>query len=138
MSDNVLRQFTSRIIKPEQDNEANGDGSEDLGNFGWLRGVRDRAIMLELHRNDGSITALGYAWLERVEFDPSEGITLRFTGQTIKIIGRNLNAEARPNVRLMNGLVRHKIPWIKEADQSTVMAATKQSIVIERMVIGEH
>ena len=87
MNDSILRQF----------NEKNGNGQsrdglideppEDLGAFGWLRGSRERAVMLELRRKDGSITVLGYAWLERADFDPSEGITLKFTGQTVRLAG---------------------------------------------------
>jgi hypothetical protein len=45
----------------------------DLGAFGFLRGVRDRAVMLELRWKDGSVVAFAYAWLERAGFDPSEG-----------------------------------------------------------------
>ena len=48
--------------------------------FGFLRGVRDRAIMLELRHRDGRISAVGYAWLSGAEFDPSAGITLSFGG----------------------------------------------------------
>ena len=61
-----------------------------------MRGVRDRAIMLELRRKNGNVLAIGYGWLERAEFDPSEGITLHLVGQKIRIKGRNLNDEARP------------------------------------------
>lgn len=111
------------------------DGDEetpaDLGAFGWLRGVRDRALMLELRRKDGSIVAFPYAWLERAEFDPSDGITLRFGPQKVKITGRNLNADARPNVRLFAGIVRHRVPWIQEADEPATMLAGKGAVVIE-------
>ena len=40
---------------------------QDLGAFGWLRGVRDRAVMLELRQKDGGIVAFPYAWLERAD-----------------------------------------------------------------------
>ena len=79
---------------------------DDFGAFGWLRGVQERAIMLEIRRKDGSITARGYSWLQGADFEPSTGITLNFSGEKITIAGRNLNAEARPNVRLFAGIVR--------------------------------
>ncbi|MBK9118171.1 MAG: hypothetical protein IPM18_01005 [Phycisphaerales bacterium] len=109
------------------------EGSDDCRAFGWLRGVRDRATMLELRRKDGSITAIGYAWLERVEFDPSEGITLTVADQKIRIRGRNLNSEVRPSVRLFEGLTRHRVPWLREADRGADMQAGDHDTVIERI-----
>jgi hypothetical protein len=47
---------------------------------------------------------MGYSWLDRVSFDSSEGIALRYTVQTVKIICRNRNAELRPNVRLLDSV----------------------------------
>src|SRR6266404_1320814 len=94
-----------------------GDGApdlesvDDLGAFGWLRGIRESARMLELRKKDGNILAVGYGWLERVEFNPSEGITLSIVGRTIRIKGRHLNGEARPAVRLFEGITRHRVPW---------------------------
>ena len=75
--------------------------------------------------------AVGYSWLERVEFDPSEGITLHLAGQKIRIKGRNLNGEVRPNVRLFQGITRHKVAWIQEADRPTELGAGKQAMVVE-------
>jgi hypothetical protein len=104
---------------------------DDLRAFGLLRGVHERALMLELRLRDGIIAAFGYAWLEHAEFDPSNGIMLQFGGRKVHITGRNLNIEARPNVRLFNALVRHRVPWIHEADESTALAAPRAAIVIE-------
>ena len=77
------------------------------------------------------IVALGYAWLERVEFDPSEGITLSVGGQKVRIKGRNLNAEIRPSVRLFEGIARHRVPWIREADRSAGLQAGDRDTVID-------
>lgn len=107
--------------------------TDDLGAFGWLRGSKDRTVMLELRRRNGNITGLGYSWLERAEFDPSQGITLYFLGKTVKIIGSNLNAEVRPNVRLFAGILRHRVTWIQEADQAAAMRAGKDVTVVERI-----
>ncbi|HVX12055.1 MAG TPA: hypothetical protein VHC22_12815 [Pirellulales bacterium] len=118
---------------------ASRDGEEetpaDFGAFGWLRGQHERAEMLELRRKDGNIVAFAYAWLERIDFDPSVGITLKFGISTVKITGRHLNAEARPNIRLFAGIVRHRVPWIQEADRPVAMAAAKGATVIEAMEV---
>lgn len=107
------------------------DADDDLGAFGWLRGQHERAPMLELRKKDGSILAYPYSWLEKARFDPSEGILLKFGVEKIKIIGRNLNNEIRPNVRLFSGIVSHRVPWIQEADRADAMAAGKGAVVIE-------
>lgn len=107
------------------------DACDDLGAFGWLRGIRDRALMLELRRKDGGIVAIGYGWLERVAFDPSEGITLSAAGQKIRIKGRNLNVEVRPAVRLFEGIARHRVPWVRESDRAQSLAADNGVPVVD-------
>lgn len=90
------------------------DATDDLGCFGWLRGVRERALMLELRKKDGNIVAVPYAYIERMEYDPSEGIAILVPGHRVVLKGRDLNAEVRPQVRLFDGLVRHRVPWVRE------------------------
>jgi hypothetical protein len=114
MSDSILERLTGRNDAPPP--KADELETEDLQCFGWLRGARERAIMLELRHRNGNITAFGNAWLEKAEFDPSEGITLQFGGKTIRIIGTGLNHEIRPNISLFQGIVRHRVPWIRESE----------------------
>lgn len=89
---------------------------DDLGAFGWLRG-RDRCPMIEFRKRTGNMLALGYAWLHRVEFDPSEGITLWFASQKVVIRGQSLDAEIRPGVSLLEGLTRQRVSWVREAEK---------------------
>ncbi len=111
------------------------DEPDDLGSFGWLRGMHERSLMLELRQKDGTVTALGYAWLKRADFDPSEGITLDFSGTTVKITGQQLNGVQRPNVRLFSGIIRHRVPWIQEADGAQLMEAAKDATIIETIKV---
>lgn len=134
MSDSAVlqRYVTGRDSRMGMASEhAEADACDDLGAFGWLRGIRDRAVMLELRRKDGSIVAIGYGWLERVAFDPSEGITLSAAGQKIRIKGRNLNTEVRPSVRLFEGIARHRVPWVREADRATAMESEARATIID-------
>lgn len=133
MSDSVLERYTGKVSAGE--GAASEEGSDDLGAFGWLRGVRERAIMLELRHKDGSVTAFGYAWLKKMTFDPSEGITLDFSGELIRIIGRNLDVEVRPRTQLVSGLVRQRVTWIQEADGPKLMTALPYDVVVERLVV---
>lgn len=109
------------------------ESADDLGAFGYLRGIRDAARMLELRRKDGNILAVGYGWLERLEFNPSEGLTLYVVGRTIRIKGRNLNVDVRPGVRLFESIVRHRVPWLREADEPESLEAGEKATVIERI-----
>ena len=113
MTDSLLNKYTRPTTEPDDPQLE----TEDLGSFGWLRGMRERATMLELRKKDGNITAIGYAWIEKIEFDPSHGITIHALGREIKIQGRNLNTEVRPSVRLFQGLTRHRVPWVQESSR---------------------
>ena len=136
MTDSILSRYTNR--RPEDIVESlplDAEGTDDFGSFGWLRGVRDRAVMLELRLKNGNIIALGYSWLDRAECNPSQGITLHFGNQTITVTGRNLNAETRPNVRLFDGLIRHRVPWIQEAGLATVLHAQAGATIVDAIAL---
>lgn len=132
MTGSVLAKYIAD--RQPRENAGTADEAEvfdDFGAFGWLRGMRDRALMLELRHKDGRIQSFGYAWLDSAEFDPSEGITLHFMGRTVRIIGRNLNREVRPNVRLYAGILRHRVPWVEETSGPDLMEAPETATVIE-------
>jgi hypothetical protein len=133
MFDEVLSRHSAKRTNGEASAGVEGDATDDFGAFGWLRGVKEQAVMLEIRHKDGRITAKGYSWLQSAEFDPSTGITLNFSGEKVTIVGRNLNAEARPNVRLFAGIVRHRVPWIQESAGIEVMEATEKAVVIEEV-----
>jgi len=136
MTANILEKYvkTARATGEVPPAEVTGE-PDDFGAFGWLRGMHERSLMLELRQKDGTVIALGYAWLERADFDPSEGITLNFTGRTVKITGQRLNGELRPNVRLFAGIIRHRVTWIQEADGAQLMQAEKDATIIETIKV---
>lgn len=136
MNDSVLERYTSKrseqSVATEQEELA---GATDLGAFGVLRGVRERAMCLELRRKDGNIAAFSYTYLFRADFDPSAGITLHFGGSPVKITGRNLNVEIRPNIRLFEAILRHRVLWIAQTSGAAAFAAGPHAIVIETIEI---
>jgi hypothetical protein len=136
MKGRIIEQYLQTKVnstEPEAPDES--ESFDDLGAFGFLRGTHDRALMLELRRKDGTITAYPYAWLSKTAFNPSEGITLYFGAEAVKVCGRNLNAPIRPNVRLFAAIVRQRVPWIQESNEPSAMAAPKSAVVIERIEI---
>jgi hypothetical protein len=136
MSGSALDKYISRSTESQPQAKEESDVPDDLGSFGFLRGSRDRTPMLELRKKDGAIVALGYAWLERAEFDPSEGITLSFGDRQVKITGCHLNSEIRPNVRLFAGILRHRVSWICEADAATLLAKPSGVVLIDDIEIS--
>ncbi|MCA9244853.1 MAG: hypothetical protein KDA32_12915 [Phycisphaerales bacterium] len=131
MNDKILDKYAGRVAAAGDAPE--GEDAEDYGAFGFLRGVRDRAPMLELRKRDGNILALGYNWIERLEFNPSDGILIHAGGKAFAIRGRNLNAETRPNLRLFQGLTRHRVPWLRETDQAEWADPGENRPIIERI-----
>lgn len=132
-ADDTLARFAERLAdeRPTLERRLEVEAWEDLGSFGWLRGQHERSVMLELRRKDGRVVAVGYGWLEKAEFDPSDGIALHIVGQTIRIRGRNLNAELRPQVRLFEGIARHRVPWIREASHGERLRTPESACLIE-------
>lgn len=115
MSDSSLAmRLAGRAGIDPQLREVEDDACEDLGCFGFLRGVRERAVMLELRKKNGNILAIGYSWIERMEFDPSVGIVLHAAGQKILIEGRNLNGPEGGRAKLFEALTWQRVPWIRE------------------------
>ncbi len=139
MSDSILNRYAGRMGGSLAENRfaaaterpAEADALEEFAAFAQLRGLRERAIMLELRKTDGSITAIGYGYLERAEYCPAEGITLHVLGQKIRLKGRNLNSEARPSARLFEGITRHKVAWVREADHRESMMADEGETIID-------
>lgn len=137
MSDRVLDKYTKLVTFPSAGSNAHAaldpaeDDAQDLGAFGWLRGVRERALMLELRKKDGRVLALGYSWIERMEFDPSQGITLRLPGRAIHIKGSGLNSDSVSPAGLFGGLVRHRVPWVRETSRHEPLHMQPNTAIVE-------
>lgn len=134
MNDKLLDKLTKRN-SPDSASSPGGDGedAENFGCFGWLRGVRDRAMMLELRKKDGHALGVAYSWLERVEFVPEQGIILHLPGKRIRITGSGLNRDARGTYGLFDGILRHRVPWVREQEESELVASAEGAIAVERI-----
>lgn len=128
--DSILQRYIDDQESSIDNQSEYADDDEQIypASFGWLRGIRDRALMLELRKKNGNIMAFGYSWLERVEFNPSEGITLIFGERNIQIRGRNLNIDSGS---LFDSITRHKATWIQEALRADIVKSCETETVIE-------
>jgi hypothetical protein len=129
MSGRLLEKYANRPMEALA-GEPEGE-VDDLGAFGFLRGMQTRSLMVELRKRDGEVLAVGCAFIDRIFLDPSEGITLHCGSRTISIRGKNLNKEIRPNVTLFLGLTRSRVPWIAEADQAIALQAPNDAVIVE-------
>ena len=130
-------EIVKRLIASRQNGAGGNPPDEEVEDcapsFGFLRGSKERACMFEIRYRDGKLEAFTYSWLDHAEFDPSEGITLHFSRKKVRLTGRNLNAEVRPNLRLFDAILRHRVPWIQEADEPTAISAPRHALVIEQV-----
>ncbi len=90
------------------------DAIDDLGGFGLLRGIRDRALTVELRKKDDTVLAIPYALIEQFLYSPTEGITLRAAGREIRVRGRYLNEPSMKPLSLFTALTRQRVLWIVE------------------------
>lgn len=135
MKGDLLRKYAGMRETADVASQHEGGEVDDLLVFGLLRGIRERAIMLELRRKDGVVEAFPYTYLSHARFDPSDGIELHFGGKVVTIKGRNLGAEVRPNVRLFDAILRHRVPFVQEADGPSAIKAAREAVVIDQILV---
>lgn len=133
MSESMVEKYAKRSGGIEAAMSEPDNDEADLGCFGWLRGARERAVSLELRKKDGRILAIGYSWIDHIEYDPDKGITLHTPDRTVQIVGSRLNTEVRPGVSLFGGLIRHRVAWLKESGRSGNFEIDDQSTAVEHI-----
>jgi hypothetical protein len=127
--------FAARMPKTEiEEDEAS------CAAFGYLRGVRDRALVIEFRLRNGDREYFPYSWLGPWRFDPSVGLLLKFTGDLVTLVLiRGSNLDAAPNgINLTDrGLQRHRITWVRELDEDELRRAGDGICTVDRIEIGE-
>jgi hypothetical protein len=129
----------ARSVSPaEQHGVAEPAGDEDeCRAFGYLRGIRDRALALELRFANGNSESFPYTWLGPVRYDPSAGLLLKFVGDLVYQVlldGSNLNALVNNSVSLYDrGILRHRVTWVREMTRQEVQKAGEGEVTVERI-----
>lgn len=82
--------------------------------YGTIRQNRERAVMLELRKRDGTIFAIPYQRIDQIQYSPSDGIRMLVNGIEIKITGQCLNSSGGGSASILNALVRQRLAWIAE------------------------
>ncbi|MCB9918595.1 MAG: hypothetical protein H6832_09345 [Planctomycetes bacterium] len=131
MDKGLLGKYQARIEPAVRHGERNdSDEAEDLGYFGWMRG-QGRCVMLQLRKKSGDSLAIGYGYIDSIGFDPSEGITISCGRRSIRIKGRCLQAATASGVCLLEGLVLHRVAWVREASGAEIMQAERGECLVE-------
>ena len=102
MLDDVSHQERLRRNSPPDDltaslskKEAETEGVEDsCAAFGYLRGIRDQAASLEFRFRNGNSLFFPYSMLGLWQYNPSEGLLLKFSGHLVYLVlirGSNLD-----------------------------------------------
>jgi hypothetical protein len=113
---------------------------QSCASFGFLRGVRDRALALELRFADGNSEWLSYSCLVSWRFNPSVGLLLKFTGDIVTLVlirGSNLAVLVNDSVDLPHGIQRHRIMWVREMEKAEAQKVGQTGPTVDRIEVAE-
>jgi hypothetical protein len=114
---------------------------ESCAAFGYLRGIRERALAIEFRYRDGNSDWIPYSFLASFRFNPSVGLLLKFTGDVVTLVlirGSNLDVLVNQSMNLTDrGLQRHRILWVREMDEADLRRAGDSGPTIDRIEVAE-
>jgi hypothetical protein len=123
--------------------EADGDeGEGSCGAFGYLRGLRDHASAVELRFRDGNSIWFPYSWLGPWQYNPSEGLLLKFSGDLVYLVliqGSNLDLPLKDGAANLTtgGLQRHRVLWIQEMSEEDIRNVGEKGPTIDRIEVAQ-
>jgi hypothetical protein len=134
--------FASTRLPKDNDKEIDSAAEEEsCPAFGYLTGLRDRALALQLLFRTGNRDWFSYGLLASWRFNPSLGLLLKFTGDLLTLVlirGSNLDAMVNRNtVNLLRGLQHHRITFIREMEKDELRKAGKGEPTIDRIEVAE-
>jgi hypothetical protein len=117
-----------------------GESDEEEGQtaaFGFLRGIRDRALNIEFRRSaEGDAVSFPYSWLGPTRHHPSIGIQLLFAGSELYLVmlrGRNLNAVVSGVSLYDRGILRHRVTWVRVSSSVESRTLPESACVVEQI-----
>jgi hypothetical protein len=118
------------------------DGAEaSCAAFGYLRGIRESAATLELRFRNGNSRWFSYQWLGTWQYNPSEGLLLKFTGDVVYLVlirGSNLDKPLKDGaINLTHaGLQRHRVLWVREMSKEEIRQVGESGPTIDSIQVG--
>ena len=139
-----LRNILKTEVKSPNGTGSVGDGGDEAScaAFGYLRGIRDTSASVEIRLRDGNSMWFPYGWLGPWQFNPSEGILLKFSGDVVYLVlirGSNLGKPlADGAINLTHaGLQRHRVLWIREMTKEDIERVGESGPTIDSIEIGQ-
>jgi hypothetical protein len=133
-----LEKPAARPQLPAQPTESDED---ECPAFGYLRGIRDRALAVEFRLRTGNREYFAYSHLASWRYNPSLGLLLKFTDDVLTLVlirGSNLDALVNGSINLIDrGLQRHRIVWVREMEEVELRRPEKGEPTIDRITITE-
>ena len=110
--------------------------------FGYLRGLRDASASVEFRFRDGNSTWFSYGLLGSWQYNPSEGLLLKFSGDLVYLVlirGSNLDKPLTEGaINLTHaGLQRHRVLWIREMTKEEIERVGETGPTIDSIEVGE-
>lgn len=110
--------------------------------FGYLRGLRERALCLEFRFKTGNREWFPYGLLASCRYDPSTGILLKFTGDLVTLVlikGSNLDLPVHQGAvdLIERGLQRHRVLFVREMEEHELRKAGDREPTVDRIEVAE-
>lgn len=130
---------TSRPRRKESDGEG---GELACAAFGYLRGIREHADALELRFQNGNSMWFPYSWLGTWQYNPSDGLLIKFSGDVVYLIlvrGSNLDRPLSDTTTNLtsSGLQRHRIVWMREMSKEEARQVGETAPTIDSIEVME-
>ena len=121
-----------------------GDAGEaaSCGAFGYLRGIRDQSASVEFRFRDGNSFWFPYSWMGTVQYNPSEGLLIKFSGDLVYLVlirGSNLDRPLTDGaINLTHaGLQRHRVLWVREMTPEEIRQIGEKGPTIDSIEVAE-
>lgn len=127
---------------PQKETEPPEAGEASCPAFGYLRGIRDRADAIEFRLRNGNSVWFSYNWLGTWQFNPSEGLLLKFSGDLVYLVLISGSALDKPlgnaNIDLIRaGLQRHRVLWVREMSEDDIRQVGENGPTIDSITVAE-
>lgn len=136
----ILRSET-KSPPPKKEAEIEGEEAKCLA-FGYLRGLRDASASVEFRFREGNSIWFSYGLLGSWQFNPSEGLLLKFSGDVVYLVlirGSNLDKPLTDGaINLTHaGLQRHRVLWVREMSEEEIGRVGDTGPTIDSIEVGE-
>ena len=118
------------------------EGEASCGAFGYLRGLRDQSAALEIRFRDGNSIWFPYNSMGPWQFNPSEGLLLKFSSDVVYLVlikGSNLSKPLNEGaINLTHaGLQRHRVLFIREMSEDEIRKVGDAGPTIDSIEVAE-